>query len=527
MSVNSIRNLLEIAYEKNPNKTALVDKDGSLTYEELFAKVNQVALYLDQLNLPFGSRVGIYGHKDIAKVISILGVLSTSYVFVPITRLLKAEQVQHIIDDCNVSCMITDAAKLELIQKIGFEGKVICTQSVDDPNIVSFDEIYKCFSHEYTCSIKGHNNAAITYSFSTGGLPKGVVISHRNFMDGARVVSKYLHLQDNDVISGLLSFSVDYGLNQIFCSLYKQATFAIYTFLTPGDFFMYLIKQKVTVLPLMPIHLSQMFDEDVHRLPDPVQLQDIRIITSSGGNVTPKMMNKTDEYFSKAQFYYMHGLSEAFRSAYLNPTQLKIRPTSIGKAIPDVDLYVINEQGKECAPREVGELIHRGAGIYKGYWNSKVETNTRFKSIQILKNVVDLGSDLIDEIVVASGDYVYKDEEGYIYFVGRHDDMIKSGGYRINPLEIETVVYNNISSIEKCAVFGIDNEDIEEEIVLVYQANKQLAKNELLLELKQHLPIYMVPSRIIFKQQLPMMVQDHDKINKKSLKDEVINLESL
>jgi acyl-CoA synthetase (AMP-forming)/AMP-acid ligase II len=525
MSVNSIRNLLEIAYEKNPNKIALVHKDESLTYEQLYTKVNQIALYLEQLNLPFGSRIGIYGHKNIAKVIAILSVLSTSYVFVPITRLLKKEQVNHIINDCQIACIITDASKLEMIKNINFDGKIISTQSVEDKDIVSFDEIYKCFSSDYSCEIKGHNNAAITYSFSTSGLPKGVVISHRNFIDSARVVCKYLQLKDDDKISGLLSFSVDYGLNQIFSSLYKQATFCIYTFVTPGDFFMDLIKNKVSVLALMPIHLSQMFDEDEHRLPDPKQLDNIRIITSSGGNVTSKMMNKTQKYFTKAEFYYMHGLSEAFRSAYLDPKQLKIRPTSIGKAIPDVELYIINEQGKECKAREVGELIHRGAGIYKGYYNCKEETNKRFKSIQILKNVVDLSANLIDEIVVASGDYVYKDEEGYIYFVGRHDDMIKSGGYRINPLEIETVVYNNINSIEKCAVFGIDNEDIEEEIVLVYKSSKQLAKNELILELKKHLPIYMIPSKIIFKQNMPTLAQDTTKINKKILKDEVISLD--
>jgi len=525
MSVNSVRNLLEIAYEKNPNKIALKDKEASLTYEELFKKVNQIALYLEQLNLPFGSRIGIYGHKNIAKVIAILSVMSTSYVFVPITRLLKKEQVTHIINDCDIACIITDASKLEMIKDINFEGKIISTQSVDDSDIVSFDEIYKCFSTQYTCEIKGHNNAAITYSFSSSGLPRGVVISHRNFIDGARVVCKYLGLKQDDNISGLLSFSVDYGLNQIFSSLYKQATFCIYTFVTPGDFFMYLIKNKISVLALMPVHLSQMFDEDEHRLPDPSQLNGVRIITSSGGNVTSKMMDKTHKFFTQAQFYYMHGLSEAFRSAYLDPKQLKIRPTSIGKAIPDVELYIINEQGQECKPREVGELIHRGAGIYKGYWNCKEETNKRFKSIDILKDVVDLSANLIDEIVVASGDYVYKDEEGYIYFVGRHDDMIKSGGYRINPLEIETVVYDNIKEITKCAVFGIDNEDIEEEIVLVYQAPKQLAKNELVLELKKHLPIYMIPSKIIFKQYLPLMSKDSTKVNKKSLKDEVISLE--
>ena len=519
MSVNSIRNVLEIAAHEQSEKIALVDKESTLSYKELLVKVNQVASYLEQLGFEKGSRIGIYSQKNIAKVISILSVLSTSYVFVPMTRLLKVEQVQHIVDDCDMACIITDSVKLDVIQKLDFKGKVITTDSVDDERIVSFSEIYKCYMSEYTCSIKGHNNAAITYSFSTSGLPKGVVISHRNFIDGARVVSKYLHLREDDVFSGLLSFSVDYGLNQLFCSLYKRATFAMYTFLTPGDFFMYLLKNKVSVLALMPVHLSQMFDEDTYRLPNPAQLEGVRVITSSGGNVTPKMMALRESYFTKASFYYMHGLSEAFRSAYLDPQQLKIRPTSIGKAIPDVELYVINKQGEACKPREIGELIHRGAGIYKGYWKDATETNKRFKSIQILKNVLDLSAQLSDEIVVASGDYVYQDEEGYLYFEGRHDDMIKSGGYRINPLEIESVVHEHLNEVQKCAVFGIENEDIEEEIVLVYQAKTQLAKNEFLLALKKHLPIYMIPTSIVFKANMPMK---DDKVDKESLKKEIV-----
>jgi acyl-coenzyme A synthetase/AMP-(fatty) acid ligase len=184
---------------------------------------------------------------------------------------------------------------------------------------------------------------------------------------------------------------------------------------------------------------------------------------------------------------------------------------------------VINKDGYECKPREVGELIHRGAGIYKGYWNSQEDTNHSFKSIDILKNVLDLQNGLTDEIVVATGDFVYKDEEGFLYFVSRKDDMIKSSGYRISPVEIESVVLNNFDTITKCAVFGIENEDIEEEIVLVYSSTKQIAKNELIFELKKHLPPFMIPAIIISKPSLPMIQTNKNKVNKKLLKDEVSN----
>jgi len=521
MSINSIRGLVELANEKTQNKIAIIDKLEKITYGEIYEKVNKLALYISGLGFEKGSRIGIYSNKDSQKVISILAVLSTDYILVPISKLLKAEQVEYIINDCDINCMITDKQKLKTLKETSFQGKIITAETCET-DIVSFEEIYKCYSSEYKCSIKGHDNAVITYSFASSGFPKGVIISHKNLIDSARIVNSYLNIKENDVISGLLSFSFDYGLNQIFTSFYARATFVIYTFITPSDFFAYIVKNKITVLGAMPIHFTQMFDEDSHRLPSSIQLENVRVITSSGGNVTNSMVKNIENYFKKAYFYSMNGHTEAFRSAYLDPTQLKIRPTSIGKAIPDVDLYVINEDGYECKPREVGELIHRGAGIYKGFWNSQEDTNKSFKSIKILEKVINLQNGLTDEVVVATGDYVYKDEEGYIYFVCRHDDMIKTSGYRISPVEIQSVVYNNINEIKECAVFGIENEKIEEEIVLVYSGAKELSKNEIIFELKKHLPIYMIPSIIIFKQNMPILSKNKDKIDIKVLKEDVL-----
>ncbi len=521
MSVNSIRNLLEIAHHSVPDKLALKEGSAQLSYSELFAKVNQIAHYFNELVLPHGSRIGIYSNKSSEQVVAILALLSTEYVFVPITRLLKPEQVEHIIKDCGIECIITDSTKIKTIQSIDFSGKIISYEAHADAD-VSFEEIYKCYSDVITCNIKGHNNAAITYSFGSSGNPKGIVITHKNLTDGARVVTKYLDINEDDIIAGLLSFNLDYGLNQIFCTLYKKATLAIHKFMLPSDFFTYLINDNVTVLPLMPIHITQMFDEDPHRIPSAEHLKHVRIITSSGGNITALMLKNIADTFKDAAFYSMHGLTEAFRSAYLDPKQIHIRPNSIGKAIPDVELFVINEEGQECQPREIGELIHRGTCIYKGYWNSPQETAQRFASISILDKVLLLEGSLSDEIVVRSGDYVYKDEEGYIYFVGRKDDMIKTRGYRVSPHEIESVVYDNITEVTECAVFSVENAEIEEEIVLVYNAVSELSKNEIIFELKKHLPNYMIPAQVIYKKEMPFQSLHNKVIDKKVLKQDIL-----
>lgn len=521
MSINCIRTLLEDAVKSHSDKTALVNGKSSITYGDLYNKVNQVACYLQELDLPTNSRVGIYSNKGIEQVIAVLAILSTDYVLVPLTKMLKPEQVEYIINDCGIRCIVTDKLQLENIEEINFDGHIISYETASK-DVASFDEIYKYYNKAHSSDINGHSNAVITYSFGLSGTPKGIVISHRNLIDSARVVSQYLALEENDIISGVLIFNLDYGLNQIFCSLYNKATLALHRFILPEDFFNHLIDDQITVLPLMPFNISQMFDDDIQHRPSAELFASVRTITSSGGNVTAKMINDCKQTFQQAKFFSMHGLTEAFRSTYLDPSQVKIRPDSIGKPIPDVELYVINEDGKECAPREVGELIHRGGYIYRGFWNAPEQNALRFKSIAILKDVINLEGQLCDEIVVASGDYVYKDEEGYFYFVSRHDDMIKTRGFRVSPYEVESVVKQNFPQIDRCAVFGIDNELIEEEIVLVYSAPQEITEKEILFELKKHLASYMLPGTILYKKSLPLVQSDRNQVNKSALKRELV-----
>ncbi len=518
----NIRELLEVATKNSPDKIALIEDSIELTYIELISRVNQLVNYLNQLDLKDGTRVGLYSNKSYNQVISILAVLSTNLSLVPITRFLKPEQIEYIVDDADIELIITDNTKIENIEAINFGGKVISFEYIYD-DMVYFKEIYKCFNSKYNkADIDLDSEAIITYSFGIDGSQKGILISHRNLIDGARIVSNYLGLRGDDIISGLLSFNLDYGLNQIFCSIYNGATLAIHKFILPSSFFNHLIRDRVTILAVMPVYISKMFDEDTHKLPLPKQLEHVRVITSSGGCVTLPMIDNIKKYFPKAEFYSMHGLTEAFRSTYLEPSQINIRPDSIGKAIPEVEVFVLNSENRECKLFEVGELIHRGACIYRGYLNSPDDTEKKFKNISLLKYIIDLDGCDRDEVVVKSGDLVYKDEDGYLYYVGRVDDIISIGEYRVSPKEIEDVVYRYIPDIKKCAVFGVLEDGIEV-IVLVYSSIIEIPKNEILFKLKRHLPTYMVPSIIEYRKSIPLKASHHEKVDRKVLRDEFLN----
>jgi len=475
MSVNTIQNLLKRATRIEPEKEWLIDGNRRYTYSETTIMVDKIAQYLSSLGYPKGSRIGIYSNKSSHQVIAILAILSTEYLFVPITRLLKPHQVKHIINDCNISCIITDSSKIESIKAIDFKGKIISYEQTKQSD-VSFEEIYKFYSGDISVELHGHDNACITYSFGSLGNPRGIVIDNRALIDGARIVSTYLGIRKGDIISGILSFNLDYGLNQIFATLYRRATLVIHRFVLASDFFTHIINEKITILPLMPIHITQMFDMDSHRIPKPEHFKNLHTITSSGGNVTTSMIERIKNYFPNSKFYVMHGLTEAFRSSYLDPSQLSNRPTSIGKSIPDVELYIIDEDGNECRAGETGELIHRGACIYRGYWNDPEETKKRFKSISILDNIIKPEGDLRDEIVIASGDYV-----------------------------------------------KIPNDDIEEEIILIYSAREELAKNEILFEMKRYLPNYMLPEQIYYKKILPIKSLHGKDIDREEIKRDFLS----
>jgi acyl-coenzyme A synthetase/AMP-(fatty) acid ligase len=257
----------------------------------------------------------------------------------------------------------------------------------------------------------------------------------------------------------------------------------------------------------MPVIISRIFESKYHNSQKIKDFNFVRCVCSSGGRVSQTMINQLKKTFNKSEIYLMYGLTEAFRSTFLPPNQIDLRPTSIGKAIPEVEIYVLDENNNDCPPGVPGELIHRGGCISKGYWNDKFKTEERFKIIERFPG----------ERVVFSGDIVKKDEDGFLYFISRKDNMLKNSGIRISPSEVEETI-EKFFKINMCVIFGIENENVGHDLVLIYSlnSNETLETKELENYLKFNLPSHMVPKYYFHVTEFPSTGND-GKIDRVSI----------
>jgi acyl-CoA ligase (AMP-forming) (exosortase A-associated) len=328
--------------------------------------------------------------------------------------------------------------------------------------------------------------AAILYTSGSTGQPKGVVLSHRNMVAGAQSVASYLDLRADDRLLAVLPLSFDYGLSQLTTAFLRGASVVLMNYLFPKDIVAMVARERITGLAAVPplwIALA--------RLAWPAGCT-LRFITNSGGAMPVPTVQALREALPDTQIFLMYGLTEAFRSTYLPPSEVARRPDSIGRAIPNAEILVVRPDGSLCDADEPGELVHRGALVALGYWNDPARTAQRFRPAP--------GQDAalpVSELAVWSGDTVRRDAEGYLYFIGRSDDMIKVSGYRISPTEIESVLHAT-GLVAEVAAFGIDHPQLGQAIAVIAVPAEEGAVDSatLLAECKRHLPAYMVPARV-------------------------------
>src|SRR6266568_1403040 len=478
-----------------PDKAAIFSRGESLSFRQLHVEAASAAQALSSLGIQAGDRVGICMQKNLDQVVAILGVLWANAIFVPIHPVLRAEQIGHMVDDCDMKLLITDSTRITELRDAA-HGRIVVGHGPAEEEMPSLKELRQKYQNAPVFfRAKPEDTAAIIYSSGSTGRPKGIMISHRNLADGSRIVASYLGTKATDRIAGVLSLNFDHGLNQLLQSLYAGASLYLHNLIFPRDLFRLLATKRITALPLMPVIITRMFDP---QLPGPdadLDFSALRYVSTTGGPVTARMLNQLQRTFPGADIVLMYGLTEAFRSSWLPPDQLSGRPTSIGKAIPEVELYVLDDQGQDCPPGVPGQLVHRGGCVAKGYWNAPEATAERFRQIDRFPG----------ETVVFSGDLVKRDEEGYLYFLGRMDSMIKTYGFRVSPTEVEEHARRSERLLDAVA-FGVDSPEAGQEIMLAYTTNDQspIPLNALTDHFRLAMPHHMVPRLFVHMEAFPV-----------------------
>ena len=504
----SIPRFLSDVADRLPGKAAIVCGGESVTFGDLHRYGLATAECLRELGIRPGDRVGVCMEKSIDQAYVLLGILLANAVMVPILPRLKEHNIQHIIENSGMAALVCDSQRLSEVSQFSTITKLITGRGEIDENLPNLAYLRRHVQPRMRFDRIGWDNAAIIYSSGSTGRPKGILISHRNLADGADIVSSYLATVEEDRICTPLSFNFDYGLNQLWQTLYKGCTLYLHEFVLPNDLFVQIATDKITALPVMPVLITKMFDPRLYKPTGDLDFSSLRYVCSSGGRLSSKMLADLRTAFPATKIFSMYGLTEAFRSTYLDPERLASRPTSIGKAIPDVQILVLDENGKECPPNVPGMLVHRGGCVSKGYWRDPENTARVFRT----------HPDYPGETLVYSGDSVTRDEEGFLYFVSRLDEMIKTQGFRISPTEVEVEVVSH-PEIIAAVTFGIPNIEVGEDIVCAYttKTDRALGERPLREFLKDKLPRHMVPNYFVHFDQFPVTGND-GKIDRKNVK---------
>jgi acyl-CoA ligase (AMP-forming) (exosortase A-associated) len=505
--------------QRTPDAPALSQHGVQRSYADLARSVSAAASAFKHLGLARSERLAVYLEKREETVAAMFGAAAAGAVFVPINPLLKPGQVGHILNDCNVRILVTSSERWTQLQGVlqacpDLQTVIVLGNGSALPTIlglrlVSWDDCHLAIDAiPADTAASGYraidgDMAAILYTSGSTGKPKGVVLSHRNMVTGAQSVSSYLENQAQDRILCVLPFSFDYGLSQLTTAFAVGACAVLMNHLLARDIIDCVASEGITGLAAVPplwMQLSQRDWSGASRL---------RYITNSGGAMQHSTLAALRRALPQTRIYLMYGLTEAFRSTYLDPAQLDARPGSIGKAIPNAEVLVLRPDGTQCAPGEHGELVHRGALVALGYWNDVAKTSERFKPLPARAPGLTL-----TELAVWSGDTVRSDEDGYLYFVGRFDDMIKTSGYRVSPTEIEEVVYGT-GLVAEAAAVGVPHPALGQAIALVATApdGDTLETAALLAACKLALPGFMQPAWVDVRTQ-PLPRNPNGKIDR-------------
>lgn len=484
MSHPVILPLDHLALRGKPDDDALHLRGGAISYQALNLRIGKLASWLRDHGLNAGDRVASWMGKTETACLMPLAAARAGLIHVPINPLLKRAQVDHILGDSGARLLIAGKARLSTLETADVHDAAAIEEGQAEAALKEDGDSLGASSVDRNV----HDLAAILYTSGSTGRPKGVMLSHANVWLGALSVAEYLKLAPDDVTLAVLPLSFDYGQNQLLSSWAAGASVAPLDYLTPKDVVKACARHGVTTLAAVPPLWVQLVEQGW----TDEAVSSMRRLTNSGGALTPGLVAKLRGIFASADIYAMYGLTEAFRSTYLDPMLIDDNPTSMGKAIPHAEILVVAADGTEAAPDEPGELVHAGPLVAQGYWRDAERTAMRFKPAPAFSHS--------GGTAVWSGDTVRRGADGLLYFVGRDDAMIKTSGNRISPQEIEEAADASEAVAESCAM-GRKDAALGEAIVLFARGTGD--ETALRQHLKATLPNFMQPSEVVWLDAFP------------------------
>jgi len=503
----TLHDLLYNAVARDPQKTAVVDGDVQYTYEDLERQSGSLGAALSEAGVGKGDRVGVYVEKSWEAIVAMLAASRIGAAYVNVNPLFKAPQVEYLAGDCDIRVMIGDTPKLEelkpeTLQTAFYRGARPERQAARSYTDVA--EAMKGGGLKEDRNVSESDLGTILYTSGSTGMPKGVATSQRNVVVGAQIVSTYLKNTSEDRILSALPLNFDAGMSQFTTSLRVGATLYLLRSRLPGDLLKVLRRHEITGVTGVPPLWALLIRGARSLRENP--LTHLRYLANTGGRIPQANLDGLRNLLEPAgtKIYLMYGLTEAFRSTYLAPEEIhRSSPEQgncIGKAIPNTEIMVITKEGKEAAPGEPGELVHRGPTVAMGYWGNEEATRRAYRPNPLAP------PELLDvERVVYSGDTVKQDEEGYLYFLGREDAMIKNQGYRLSPEEVENLLLGSGLVHEAC-VFGVENPAVGQDVIAVISlrnGGEEGAVNSVREHVIKNGPPYMVPKEILVRHDLP------------------------
>jgi long-chain acyl-CoA synthetase len=506
-----LHHFLDDTARRLPAKTALSCEGERCTYGDIEARVEGLARLLTKRGVRRGDRVALFLDNGVEMVASVYATLRIGGVFVPVNPLTKATKLAYLLNDMRAAALVTHALLGATWREALASNDSVHTALVAGAQ--GRDLSGRCLPYPAPHErIEGDGRdprvidqdlAAIIYTSGSTGEPKGVMLSHLNMVSAARSVGTYLGLRESDVIACALPLAFDYGLYQVLMAFDAGATVALErSFAFPVKVLERMASERATVFPGVPTMFSLLMNLDALRGFD---LSALRLITNTAAALSEEHIRRLRASFPQAALFSMYGLTECKRVTYLPPEQLDVRPTSVGRGMPNEEVWLVDECGRRLPDGSTGELVIRGSHVMRGYWQKPSETAERLKP-----------GALPGEMLLYSGDLFRSDAEGWLYFVARKDDIIKSRGEKVSPREVENAIYA-LEGVMDAAVVGVPDAVLGEAVkaFVVVKEGYALSERDVIRHCMQRLESFMAPRCVEFVRELP--TTDTGKIRKSAL----------